>query len=283
MIEGENGTGKEMIARLIHENSPRRSGPFVSISFESVSEESVEAVLFGAGGRQFTSFVSSQAGLIKSANGGTLYISGIFGVSDPLKARIAHFIERAELSCGDEGHMDISDVRIIFGSTESGQPAELASLGVSDTLKVIPLRQRREDIEPLVRTLVKRFCEEARKELREVSPEALFSLCSYEWPGNVAELRSMIRELVSRSGPPRIEQSLLPLYITSLGGFNGESIPASGINLADELERIEVKLLRAALKQAHGVQYKAAQLLGLKPTTLNMKLSRYGIDVKAQH
>jgi DNA-binding NtrC family response regulator len=72
MIEGENGTGKEMIARLIHENSPRRSGPFVSISFESVSEESVEAVLFGAGGRQFTSFVSSQAGLIKSANGGTL-------------------------------------------------------------------------------------------------------------------------------------------------------------------------------------------------------------------
>jgi two-component system response regulator PilR (NtrC family) len=204
-------------------------------------------------------------------------------VSDPLKARIAHFIERAELSCGDEGHMDISDVRIIFGSTESGQPAELASLAVSDTLKVIPLRQRREDIEPLVRTLVKRFCEEARKELREVSPEALFSLCSYEWPGNVAELRSMIRELVSRSGPPRIEQSLLPLYITSLGGFNGESIPASGINLADELERIEVKLLRAALKQAHGVQYKAAQLLGLKPTTLNMKLSRYGIDVKAQH
>jgi DNA-binding NtrC family response regulator len=282
IIEGENGTGKELIARLIHESSPRRHGPFVSISFESVSEESVEAVLFGAGGKQITAFASSQAGLIRSADGGTLYICGIFGVTASLKARIAHFIERAELIDAVAGRTDISDVRIIFGSTLPGQPAELASLGVSDSLKVVPLRQRREDIEPLVRSFVKRFCEEMRKELRDVSPEAMFSFCSYDWPGNVAELRSVVWDIVGKSGPPRIDQSLLPLYITSLGGFNGESIPDSGINLAQELERIEVRLLCSALKQSHGVQYKAAQLLGLKPTTLNMKLSRYGIDVKAQ-
>ncbi|HET9532389.1 MAG TPA: sigma 54-interacting transcriptional regulator [Blastocatellia bacterium] len=283
IIEGEAGSGKEFIARLIHESSPRRHGPFVSISFDSVSEESVEVVLFGSTGKQANLFAEGHSGLIKSASGGTLYISGIFGVSPSLKARIAHFIECAELIDGEDGRLNISDVRVIFGAEEAANPAELASLSVSDTFKVLPLRQRREDIEPLVHYFIRRFCQELNKELREISPDAILSLCGYDWPGNVAELRGVVRDIIAKSRPPRIENTLLPVHLTSIGGLNGESLPDTGINLAQELERIEIKLLRAALKQSHGVQYKAAQLLGLKPTTLNMKLSRYGIDVKADH
>jgi two-component system response regulator PilR (NtrC family) len=282
VIEGEHGTGKELIARLIHENSLRSRGPFVSISFDSVSEESVEAVLFGSAGKHMAGFGSCRSGLIKSTSGGTLYISGVFGVSASLKARIAHFIERAELIYREDGQFDLSDVRIIFGSTLPASPSDVASFSVSDMIKVPPLRQRREDIELLVRSLVNRFCEESKREPREISPEAMSSLCGYEWPGNVAELKGAIYEIVKKSGPPRIEHSLLPVYIVSTGGFNGETLPSGGIDLAEELERMEIKLLCAALRQSHGVQYKAARLLGLKPTTLNMKLSRYGIDVKAQ-
>ncbi|HWP42047.1 MAG TPA: sigma 54-interacting transcriptional regulator [Blastocatellia bacterium] len=281
VIEGEPGSGKELIARLIHENSARREGPFVSIAFDCVSEESIETVLFGPGRKYMPSCASTQGGLIKSADGGTLYLSGALSISASLRARIAHFIERGELNCDEGDRVEFSDVRILFGTRLPIQPDEVASLGVSDTIRVLPLRQRREDIEPLARSFVTRFCEETGREIREISPEAMISLCNYDWPGNVAELRGVIWESILKSGPPRIEQWLLPVHITSLSGFNGETIPERGINLAEELERIEVKLLRAALKQSHGVQYKAAQLLGLKPTTLNMKLSRYGIDVKA--
>lgn len=154
-------------------------------------------------------------------------------------------------------------------------------IAVSDTLSIPPLRRRRADIEPLSRHFIKEVYQRLGKELRELSPDTLAHLRRYDWPGNVGELKKVIEAMVHRSRPPCLDPSLLPAYLVNPLNINGTSLPASGINLSEELERLEKSLLCAALRQCVGNQTKAAELLGLKRTTLNTKLKQYGIDVRS--
>lgn len=288
ILEGESGTGKEFLARLIHNASPRRSSPFVAVSFDSISDESAEAVLFGSPRALSLESNKPPRTLLEAATGGTLYINGVLHLGLDLQMKIANYIHRHEFSASSNYGAESCDVRIIFGSSRSAglaafaesQPARI-TLGISDTVSVPPLRQRPEDIEPIVKYFVAESCRELGKEPREVSSDLLASLRSHDWPGNIIELKSTVKEMVLKSGPPVIDTSLLPSHIARTSGFAARSLPAAGINLNEELERIEKSLICAALRQAHGVQYKAARMLGLKPTTLNMKLSRFGIDPKA--
>jgi DNA-binding NtrC family response regulator len=168
------------------------------------------------------------------------------------------------------------DLRILIGSRSGSEE----NFPISNTLSIPPLRRRREDIEPLARHFVKHACEMIGKEQRDMAPDVLAALKNYDWPGNVAELRSVVSDMVEKSGPPALTPSLIPSHITESAGMATRTLPVSGISLSEELERIEKALILEALKASHGIQYKAAQLLGLKPTTLNMKLSRFGIDPK---
>jgi len=288
ILEGEQGTGKEFLARLIHDASSRRNSPFVAVSFDSISDESAEAVLFGAPRALSLESNKSPRTLLEAASGGTLYINGVLQLGVDLQMKVASHIHRQEFSISNGDGTESFNVRIIFGSSRpsgimsfaQSQPARV-TLGISDTVSVPPLRQRPEDIDPLVRYFVAETCRELGKELREVSSDLVASLRSYDWPGNLIEMKTTVKEMVLKSGPPVIDVSLLPSHIARTSGFTARTLPQTGINLHEELERIEKSLICAALRQAHGVQYKAAKLLGLKPTTLNMKLSRFGIDPKS--
>ncbi len=283
ILEGEPGTGREFIARLIHECSPRRKGPFVAISFDSVSEESAEAVLFGVTRPQSEQHFTPRS-LLEAAHAGTLYINGLMEMGAGLKAKIAHFIRRREFRLPGEEFFETrspesSNVRILLGAMP-GDEKDTSDFPISDTLSIPPLRKRREDIEPMIRHFVRRTCDHLGKESREIAPDAIAILRDYDWPGNIIEIKSVTSDMITKSGPPMLHSSLIPSHIAESSGFAPRSLPPSGINMGDELERIEKTLIIEALKMAHGVQYKAAQLLGLKPTTLNMKISRFGIDPK---
>jgi len=282
LIKGEPGAGKELVARLIHEGSARCQGPFVAVSCASIAEESLEAALFGWIRELPSGRNRVQRGLVEAAQGGTLYITGVTTLSDLLKTKIARLIQHQEFRRLGDQVLEGVDVRVILGATElSGGQQEvpvLKSLTVAGVLTIPPLRRRKADIEPLSRHFIQQFCRRNGREPRETAPDTLDALRRYDWPGNVEELKQVVEEMAQKSRPPCLDPSLVPTHLVESSGFNTYSIPESGINLSEEMKRFERLLLCEALKQSRGKQIKAAQLLGLKPTTLNSKLMRYEID-----
>jgi two-component system response regulator PilR (NtrC family) len=280
VLEGAPGAGKKFLARLIHNSSARHEQPFVAFSCREVSPESVEAALFGS--RRVSNLV--QTGLIQALGAGTLYINGVTSFTPSLKAKVARFIEYREFCPAGSDSIQYADVRVIIGSSDPTEPAfersDSQSLrrAVGDKLSVPRLYQRPADIEPLSGHFVADFCRQLNKEPREISDEVVALLTRYDWPGNVSELKRVIYKMIERSKPAALDISLLPAHI-SRASVALRPIPASGIDLTGEVEQFEIALLSEALRQCHGVQNKAAQLLGIKPTTLNMKLLRFGINV----
>jgi len=272
ILEGERGTGKRLIARLIHRLSSRHEGPFVSLTLGSTSDDVARAALFGPAGDK---------GLAELAQGGTLYIDGFSSSSTPLTDDIMRLAERR---CGvHEGEIP---PRILLGRvvhTAMGRPTEMTiargGLGY-ERIQIPPLRERPDDIEALALHFIQKRCEETGKELRRISPEAMKALRDYDWPCNVTEVKTLVNQLVKQLSPPSIDVGLLPSY---LAGPYAEKcfLPATGLDLDNEVKRVEVDLICAALRQCHGLQNKAAQLLRIKPTTLFMKIRRHGIDVGA--
>ena len=288
-LEGEPGAGKSFLAELIHQCSARREGPFVILKFTSSSDAVIRSVLFGSTHARSTQDFNDQKGLIELAREGTLYIEGLFQSSGssslvedvlnlPVQSRFDYLCE--------------SGARILLGwdVQSSSRPPE----GVNpmknhrdfETIAIPPLRERPEDVEALVLHFVEEHCLQAKREFRTVSPQALDSLCSYDWPQNVSELKALAVNLVSQASPASIDRSLLPSYISSRNECprterDGDLFPASGIDLSNEIRGREVELICAALKHSRGMQANAARLLHIKPTTLFMKIQRYGINVEA--
>jgi len=288
ILEGEPGTGKEFLARMIHKCSARNKGPFVAISFDSVSDESAESALFGSVRSLPTGARLIHRGLVESAEGGIVYIADASKLSFSVRANISRLIQHNEFRRSGDVSVQRADVRIILGSTsrlDAGLGKEWSlvrtEIRVGDILSVPPLRERPEDIDPLVRYFVKQACEQSGKELREISPEAMAIMQSHSWPGNVAELRATVDQMIQRSQPPVIDLCHLPGHIAESPEALSYGLPLTGLDLVNEVRRYEIAILCAALKQCHGVQNKTASLLGLKPTTLNMKLKAYEIDVNA--
>ena len=267
ILEGERGTGKKLLARLIHRCSSRHQGPFVSLALGSTSDEVARV---------------AEKGLTELAQGGTLYIDGLSDISPSLTDDIVRLAERKGTNYERE-----ESVRILLGwGIESGSCCSSASVNSGSTgldydrIQIPPLRERPEDIEALAAHFISERCEQTGKELREISPEAIRVLRRYDWPQNVKELRTLVNQLVKQLTPPSIDVSLLPAYLASASGER-RLLPASGLDLDNEVKRVEVDLICAALRQSHGLQNKADQPLRIKPTTLFMKIRRHGIDVEA--
>jgi len=268
ILEGERGTGKNLLARLIHRSSSRRRGPFVSLSLGSTTDELARAVLFdGHGEKSFTEFVQ----------GGTLYIDGLSDISAALTDEIVQLIE-SQTSDGGLG-----PIRVLLGlTTRNGSsnefPAPPSRRLNYERVQTPPLRERVDDIRALAEYFIRKRCLHLNREIGRITPEAMSVLCEYDWPRNVSELKVLINQLVKQLSPPSIDVSFLPGYMA--GQSETETIlPPSGVDLDNEVKKIEVGLICAALKRSHGLQNKAAQLLRVKPTTLFMKIRRYGIDV----
>ena len=282
ILEGERGTGKRLLARLIHRFSSRHDGPFVSLALGTTSDEVARAVLFGSAQHQSDGVPGREKGLTKLAQGGTLYIDGLSDISPSLTDDIVQLAERKGTNYDGE-----ESVRILLGWGIQPGFWRLSSSGNSastsldcERIQIPPLRERPDDIEALAEHFIRERCEQMGKELREISPEAMKVLRRYDWPQNVKELRTLVNQMVKQLTPPSIDVALLPAYVSGACGER-RLLPASGLDLDSEVKRVEVDLICAALRQCRGLQNKAAQLLRIKPTTLFMKIRRHGIDVGA--
>ncbi len=298
LVSGETGTGKELVARAIHHNSPRRAHRFVAINCSAIPETLLEAELFGHARGAFTGAVASRAGQFEEAHRGTLFLDEVGTMSPALQMKLLRVLQTREVQRLGDTHVIKVDVRIV-AATNSDLSKLVAEGQFRDDLyyrlNVIPvhlppLRERKEDV-PL---LVQHFLGELDKnspsrdprspgalEPRVVSQDAMRHLMAHAWPGNVRELENVLERAVALSGGRRqIEVSDLPPAVRAAG--EAAVLPAevpltdAGLDFAGYIDSIERELIHRALDKTGGNRGQAARLLNLKRTTLVEKLKRMG-------
>ncbi len=275
LILGESGTGKELVARALHERSPRAAQAFVPIHCGALPREVLESELFGHEKGAFTGAVNAKPGLIELAEGGTLFLDEIGEMESESQVKLLRVLEsRAFFRVGGTRRRTV-DMRLVAATNRDLAEAIRANQFRQDlyyrintiTVTLPPLRERREDIGPLVQHFLERTAVYGRKRL---SPPALRALERYDWPGNVRELQHVIERAVILSGGDEIQLEDLPAEIRSGRAAGG---PPSG-----SLEEMERQHSIATLKQVSGHRAKAAALLGIDPKTLYRKILTYGIS-----
>ena len=290
MITGETGTGKELVAQAIHNESPRRDRPFVSVNCGAIPEGLMESELFGHAKGAFTGAVSDTRGLFASADGGTLFLDEITEVPQSVQVKLLRAIqERTVRRVGDTRDIRI-DVRLIAASNRDISRAVADGVLREDLfyrLNVIPihlppLRDRREDIALLIAYFIQKIARETGKDVRGIAPEALVVLEKYRWPGNIRELQNAIERAIVLGSGATLEVDALPAELRRPAGARDITleIPPEGLDLEATLERLEQQLLQAALERSGGVQTRAAELLKMSFRQFRYKLhKREGRDV----
>jgi DNA-binding NtrC family response regulator len=283
LIQGETGTGKELVARAVHELSRRASGPFVAVNCSALAEGVLESELFGHLKGAFTGAHSSRVGLFAAAHGGTLFLDEVGDISLRLQQRLLRVLqEREVLPVGATKPQQV-DVRVVAAThrrledeTREGRFREdlFYRLNVF-AIEIPPLRERRGDIPLLVEAALKGVRERVPRAPASVSPLAMRLLRSYDWPGNVRELFGVVESSAIRAGGTRVEAQHLPSSVRDPeetgGGGSGKRYRAG--EEGDERDAIE-----AALASAEGSRAKAAELLGMSRTTLWRRMRDFGIE-----
>jgi two-component system response regulator PilR (NtrC family) len=287
LIQGESGTGKELVARAIHSNSSRSEQPFVAANSVSVTPELLESTLFGHVRDAFAGAISPKKGLFDLADRGTLFFDEIGSVPLDTQARLLRVIQDREFTrLGGVDAVKV-DARIIAATNmdlrqmlEEGRFREdlFYRLHVI-TITLPPLRARKDDIPILVQHFLHKYGDENRKTDLELAPDALDLLTEYDWPGNVRELENVIERAVVLSSGPRIGIELIPDHVRRAPSFHMPQfvVPPEGISFKDVITDFEKRLIESTLEAAGGVQKRAAELLHIKPTTLNEMIKRYDI------
>ncbi len=288
LLAGESGTGKELVAKAIHHASPRARMPFVTVNSGSLPPELLESNLFGHVKGAFTGAIATKRGLFEVADGGSIFLDEIGTINLETQAKLLRVIQEKEFMRLGAVETIRVDVRIIAASNielvdlvEAGQFREdlFYRLNVIK-ISLPPLRRRREDIPLLTSHFLHKYSDENRRKLREVTPEAMKVLLEYSWPGNVRELENTIERAVVLSTTEKIGLDLLPDYLR----FPKQTdqplviVPPDGVALKDAVSRYERSLILQSLELANGVQKRAAELLQVKPSTLNEMMKRLGIQ-----
>jgi DNA-binding NtrC family response regulator len=288
LVTGETGTGKELVARAIHHNSPRRNGPFVALNCSAIPETLLEAELFGHVRGAFTGAVATRVGRFEAAHRGTLLLDEVGTMGGPLQMKLLRALQEREVErVGDSRPIKV-DVRVIAAT--NSDMAKLVSAGrfredLFYRLNVIPvvlppLRDRREDIPLLVQHFLDRFCREFAppRPPMTVSQQAMRRLMAYAWPGNVRQLENALERAVALSpGRTQIELTDLPPDVQEMGPSPASAafaLPDGGIDLQAYVSNVERELIHQSLERSGGNKGRAAQLLNLKRTTLVEKLKR---------
>jgi two-component system response regulator PilR (NtrC family) len=290
LITGDSGTGKELVARAIHEASPRREKPFVSINCGAFPETLLESELFGYFKGAFTGADTNRKGIIESANGGTLFLDEIGETSLSMQVKLLRVLqERKVRPLG--GTVDIPvDVRLIASTNRdlksmvsAGQFREDFYYRVSVIpIHVPPLRERKDDIEPLARHFLRKYSLQMGKPLRDFDPPSLSAIMHYAWPGNVRELENAIERAVAvsgdRDGLVRLDH--LPESVTGVSPLVVEGlvhIPKEGVDFESRIGQIEKRYLVEALRAAGGVRTHAAELLRVSYRSFRHYAKKYGL------
>jgi DNA-binding NtrC family response regulator len=287
LITGETGTGKELAAKAIHHNSPRRAQRFVAINCSAIPETLLEAELFGHVRGAFTGAVATRQGRIEQAHKGTLFLDEIGTMSAPLQAKLLRVLQEREVERVGDSHPIRVDVRII-AATNSDLRKMVADGEFREDLyyrlnvipvHVPPLRERREDIPVLMRHFVERLCADQvpPRTPPAVAQDAMRALMAYSWPGNVRQLENVAERAIALTpGRPQIDLPDLPAEIQQIEAVapSPTVFPDDGVDLEAHINGIELALIRESLERTGGNKRRAAELLKIKRTTLVEKLKR---------
>jgi two-component system response regulator PilR (NtrC family) len=295
LITGETGTGKELVARAIHENSPRSLKPFITINCGAFPETLLESELFGYVKGAFTGANDNREGLFKAANGGTLFLDEIGNMSLTMQVKLFRVLQEGKVRPIGSNEETEVDVRVIAATNRDLDKAIAAGEFREDLyyrLSVIPihlpaLRERREDIPLLARSFLERFRKTMEKPVEGVSPEAMGLLEAYAWPGNVRELENTMERSVALETGKMISAVVLPEKIRNPGYReqvenidleNGlAQIPEAGIDLEKHIQELEKTYIVMALKSCDGVGTRAAELLKMSYRSFRHYSKKYNI------
>ena len=287
LINGESGSGKELVARALHRHSPRRDAPFIAINTAAIPRDLLESELFGHERGAFTGAATQRRGRFEQADGGTLFLDEIGDMSASTQAKILRVLQEHEFErLGGTRTLKV-DVRLI-AATNRDLPTMVSNGQFREdlyyrlnvvTVETPPLRDRKEDILPLAMHFIRRFSQELKKKLDGVHPDAQKMLTRYNWPGNIRELENTVERAALLSEDRLIGADDLRIGGTSAtpeqeGVHASVKIPPQGI----PLEEIERQAVVEALKMANWVQKDAAELLSISPRVMNYKIKTLGID-----
>jgi two-component system nitrogen regulation response regulator NtrX len=293
LIYGENGTGKELVARAIHAQSRRSAGPFVEVNCAAIPEDLIESELFGHVRGAFTGALAARKGKFEIADGGTLFLDEIGDMSLKTQAKVLRALQEQRVEpVGGAGSVEV-DVRVIAATNKNLEEEIKAGRFREDLyfrLSVIPfhvpsLRERREDIPRLTRHFMAVLSAEHGRRPREIAPEVLALLAELPWPGNVRELRNIVERLVIMAPAERIELPHLPASL--LGGVPGDAVASAADGTREDRaapgtlvaarEEFERRFILRKLDECGGNMSRTAEALGVERSNLYRKMKAYGL------
>ncbi|MBA7523251.1 Regulatory protein AtoC [subsurface metagenome] len=288
LLQGESGTGKELVARAIHQNSDRKNFPFIIVNSGSLPPDLLESNLFGHVKGAFTGAVSNKKGLFEAAEKGTIFFDEISSLNMETQAKLLRVMQDREfMKLGGTKTIRV-DVRVIAATNADLEEQISERMFREDLfyrLNVIKielplLKERKEDILLLVKHFLDTYSKENEKEILGVTDDVMEILMSYDWPGNIRELENLIERAVVLTKSKLISrENLPPFLLASKEETRAVASVNNELNLKENIQTFQKKAIISALKQAKGIQKKAANLLGVKPTTLNEMIKRLNIDI----
>jgi DNA-binding NtrC family response regulator len=289
LITGESGVGKEVIANVIHSRSRRAEKPMVKLNCAAFPQAMIEGELFGYVKGAFTGATSDFPGMIAEADGGTLFLDEISEMPTELQTRFLRVLQEREYRSLGSTKTQKADFRVIAATNRPVQQAMAENRLRSDLyyrintfqIELPPLRERKEDIPPLVASFVRRFSQQLGKPEPSIAPEAFQKLLDYGWPGNVRELQNAIEYAVVLARQSQITVKELPaeVQLPVVLQKTERAVASQSSGPARSLEEMERSAILDALAQCHGNKKKAAELLGIQRPTLYNKMKRYGIQL----
>ncbi|HDH02281.1 MAG TPA: sigma-54-dependent Fis family transcriptional regulator, partial [Nitrospirae bacterium] len=301
LITGGSGTGKELIAKVIHYNSYRSGKNFVPLNCAAIPKDLLETELFGHEKGAFTGAINTRIGRFELASGGTLFLDEIGELDPSLQVKLLRVLQEREFERIGSTKTIKVDVRILAATNRNLE--ELTSEGrfredLYYRLNVIPvhippLKDRKEDIPVLIEHFLKKHAKAKKRQFPEISKQLMDILLRYGWPGNVRELENLIERLTILNPGQRVTINDLPERFQTLAPATDKpkpslystedfSLPPEGINLNNIIDTIERKLINEALEKSNGIKSKAATLLGLNRTTLVEKMKKKGITTTSK-
>ncbi len=290
LITGESGTGKELVARAIHSNSPRTDRSFVTVNSGNLPPDLLESTLFGHVKGAFTGAIYPKKGLCDLADKGSIFFDEIGNIPSDTQAKLLRVMQEREfMRLGGMETIKV-DVRIIAATNcdlrhmvNEGRFREDLYYRLHVINIYLPsLRERKDDIPYLAQHFLEKYTAENARPTLDLTADALDLLMEYDWPGNVRELENVIERAVVLSSGAHIGPDLIPEHVRSAPMFHIPKfvVPPEGISFKDVITNVEKRLIESTLEAAGGVQKKAAELLKIKPTTLNEMIKRYEIGTR---
>jgi len=285
LILGRSGTGKELVAREIHKRSDRKDGPFVAVNCVALASGVLESELFGHEKGSFTGAVSRRRGKFEVADGGTLFLDEIGELSEEIQVKLLRFLQEKEFQrVGGNENVKVN-VRVLAATnrnlheevTEGRFREDLFYRLNMFTIMLPALNERSEDLYELANHFLCKYNKELHKNLK-ISPEIVGVLKNHDWPGNVRELENVIAQAVILADGDMLEASHLPGGFKKAKASNGSEVSineSSGVT--SQIEAIEAEMVKRALEETNWNQVKAAEKLGLKRTTLQYKMQKFGL------